>query len=152
MNKYSKIYFNEIEKHAFTGALAAGAKNLALPAIKSTFSAAKPALSKFIPAAAKAVKDFSAGTIDGVSSMAKGYRAIAGSGKPLGKQISDMSQWTFRAPWQAGKSVLSQKPITQVTAKDIGTVAGSAVPGLGAMNAIDKGINSGLDKLEKLTE
>ncbi len=149
-----------MQKNAFGGALLSAGAKVVGPALKSTFQAAKPVLSSAYQAAkptisstisnlGKGISNFSSGTLDGVASMAKGYRALAGTASPISKKIPQMAQWTFGAPWQAAKSTLLSKPLNQVNAADVGRVVGATVPGLGVLNATDKVIDKGLDTLEQ---
>jgi hypothetical protein len=159
MNKYSKIYFNELnQKNAFLIPAARAAFSAAKPivstGVKNLFNAAKPVVSSAIqrgvsaakPLAEKTIKsvgNFSSGITGGIGSMARGYRGILESNQPVKNKAMSLLSNTFTQPWNTATAIVkSRGGIKNVSAKDIGTVFGVATPGLAVNNAIDTGIDS----------
>lgn len=159
MNKYSKIYFNELNQKnaflvpaaraAFSAAkpiVSAGVKNLlntAKPIVSSAVqkgvSAAKPLTQKTI----KSVGNLSSGITGGIGSMARGYRGILESNQPIKNKAMSIMSNTFTQPWNTATAIVKERGgIKNISAKDIGTVFGVATPGLAINNAIDTGIDS----------
>lgn len=159
MNKYSKIYFEELnQKNAFLVPAAraalsaakpivsAGVKNLlntAKPIVSSAVqkgvSAAKPLTQKTI----KSVGNLSSGITEGIGSMARGYRGILESNQPIKNKAMSIMSNTFTQPWNTATAIVKERGgIKNISAKDIGTVFGVATPGLAINNAIDIGIDS----------
>jgi hypothetical protein len=134
MNKYTKVYLSSLNKQANMGFLK--------PLLSKGVSAVSSAAQKALPIAGKAISDFSAGTIQGLQSMGKGYRVLGQSNMPLKQKITTGLSNTFSSPWNTGKAILSGKPISSVNAKDIGTMFGVAAPGMAGLNAVDKTIDA----------
>lgn len=166
MSKYSDIYIDEINKKAFfVPAVRAGiaaAKPILAQGMKQSYNTAKPILSSAItkgfnmakPVASRATgiaNDFMKGSIQGLQSMASGYRGIASSNAPLKNKIFDIGAKTFSAPWDTAKATLKGKSsFKNLSAKDIGTVFGTAIPGLTLNNAIDSSIDAIPEPQEEL--